>query len=95
MVLIFIFIVAGAFGNNLTRPLLKVVAAAKAIGRGDLRQEKLNFQSEDEIGVLANTFDGMMEQLQNNIQLMIKNVLVLCQIQKIYNFVILKIKKFQ
>jgi methyl-accepting chemotaxis protein len=67
LMLLFIFIVAGAFGNNLTRPLLKVVAAAKAIGRGDLRQEKLNFQSEDEIGVLANTFDGMVEQLQNNI----------------------------
>jgi methyl-accepting chemotaxis protein len=67
LVLVFIFIVAGAFGKNLTRPLLKVVAAAKAIGRGDLRQGKLNFQSEDEIGVLANTFDAMMEQLQNNI----------------------------
>ena len=67
LVLIFIFIVASAFGKNLIRPLLKVVEAAKAIGRGDLRQEKLNFHSEDEIGVLANAFDSMTEQLQNNI----------------------------
>ena len=67
LVLIFIFIAASAFGENLTRPLLKVVSKAKAIARGDLRQEKLNYQSEDEIGVLANTFDSMVEQLQNNI----------------------------
>ena len=67
LVLIFIFIAASIFGENLTRPLLKVAATAKAIARGDLRQKKLNYQSEDEIGILANTFDGMVEQLQNNI----------------------------
>ena len=67
LVLVSIIIAAGIFGRNLTEPLHKVVSVAKAVTDGDLRQEKLNSQSEDEIGVLAKAFNAMVDTLRKNI----------------------------
>lgn len=44
-------------------PLSSLVRTSSAIAAGDLTQ-RTGIESEDEIGVLANTFDGMTENLQ-------------------------------
>jgi methyl-accepting chemotaxis protein len=55
------------FGNNLTRPLRKVVKLANSISNGELEVERLNYTSKDEIGILAGTFDKMADTLRKNI----------------------------
>jgi len=55
------------FGNNLTRPLQKVVKLANSISDGELEVGRLNYTSKDEIGILAGTFDKMADTLRKNI----------------------------
>ncbi len=55
------------FGNNLTRPLQKVVKLAGLISDGELEVDRLNYTSKDEIGILAGTFDKMADTLRKNI----------------------------
>jgi methyl-accepting chemotaxis protein len=55
------------FGNNLTRPLRKVVKLANSISDGELEVGRLNYTSKDEIGILAGTFDKMADTLRKNI----------------------------
>jgi two-component system sensor histidine kinase ResE len=47
----------------ISRPLLRLVSTAKAIAAGQLDQRS-GLQRNDEIGVLATTFDGMTNELQ-------------------------------
>ncbi len=49
--------------RNLTRPLLKLVAVAVAVTAGDLTA-RASVQSNDEVGVLADSFNSMTERLQ-------------------------------
>ncbi len=61
------------FGDNLTRPLQKVVILANSISNGELEVARLNYISKDEIGILAGSFDKMADTLRKNI-LSIKGV---------------------
>lgn len=47
------------FSEALTRPILQLVAAAKAVGRGDLNH-RITVNSRDEIGELGETFNTMI-----------------------------------
>ncbi len=49
--------------RSLTTPLLKLVAAARAVTAGDLTARSA-VRSPDEVGVLADSFDAMTERLQ-------------------------------
>ncbi len=50
------------------KPLKKVVEGAKAIASGNLSQEDINIKSNDELGVLADSFNEMKKNLQSVIQ---------------------------
>lgn len=49
--------------QSLTRPLLRLVTAARAVSAGDLSARSA-IRTRDEVGVLAETFDRMTERLQ-------------------------------
>jgi adenylate cyclase len=49
--------------NQITRPLLQVVAASEAVSKGNL-DVKVNVKSKDEIAVLAHSFNFMVQGLQ-------------------------------
>jgi signal transduction histidine kinase len=51
------------FARKVLSPLRNVSEAIKKIGEGDLNQ-KIDIKSEDEIGLLANTFNEMAEKLE-------------------------------
>jgi putative nucleotidyltransferase with HDIG domain len=49
--------------RSLTRPLLRLVGAARAVSAGDL-SARSGVRTADEVGVLATSFDAMTERLQ-------------------------------
>ena len=49
--------------NNALRPIATITAQAKRISRENL-SERLGFTTQDEVGQLAQTFDGMLDRLQ-------------------------------
>jgi len=51
--------------RNIASRLVKITVAAERIGKGDLRGEKLESGSRDEIGQLADVFNNMVESLKN------------------------------
>jgi len=51
--------------RNIANRLGKITVAAERIGKGDLRGEKLESGSRDEIGQLADVFNNMVESLKN------------------------------
>jgi methyl-accepting chemotaxis protein len=61
--------VSGVLGLTITRsirvPIGKVVATANAISEGNLRTEKLQVTSTDEIGILGNVFNELLDGLRN------------------------------
>jgi len=58
-----VLITGWLLARGLTRPLLKLVAAARAVAAGDLSVRSA-VRTRDEIGVLASSFDSMTERLQ-------------------------------
>lgn len=48
--------------RSIANPVQKIAEAAKSIGRGNLN-ERIGYQSSDELGELSNTFDRMAENL--------------------------------
>lgn len=54
------------FVNRITRPLEQLADTARRVSSGDL-SAKSGIQSADEVGVLAESFDGMVERLKGNI----------------------------
>ncbi len=58
-----VLITGWLLARNLTGPLLKLVAAARAVAAGDLSVRSA-VRTRDEIGVLARSFDTMTERLQ-------------------------------
>lgn len=54
------------FVNRITRPLEQLAETARRVSSGDL-SAKSGIQSADEVGVLAESFDGMVERLKDNI----------------------------
>lgn len=54
------------FINRITRPLKKLANTALQVSQGDL-SAKSGIQQKDEIGILARSFDSMVERLKTNI----------------------------
>ncbi len=61
--------------NQLTAPIVELVDTAEKIGEGDLSQT-VAVKSRDEVGILAETFNQMMEQLRvsfNTLEVQVEN----------------------
>jgi signal transduction histidine kinase len=56
------------YARRLTAPLSKVVSVATSIEKGNLKQEKLGLLLNDEIGILAHSFDKMLDSLKSLVQ---------------------------
>lgn len=54
-------------GTWLVRPIGRLAKAVRGLGAGDLDSKAVGVTSRDEIGELALTFNGMVDQLQSNI----------------------------
>jgi PAS domain S-box-containing protein len=54
--------------GNLTRPLLELASHAREIASGNLQVRPLDIKSNDEIGILANAFDVMTDNLKNTLK---------------------------
>jgi signal transduction histidine kinase/DNA-binding response OmpR family regulator len=59
----FLFFLGVTFNSTVVRPLLHLKDAAEAIGRGKL-DTRVNYQSRDELGLVAVAFDQMAENLR-------------------------------
>ncbi len=59
------FFLSWLIARGITVPLQQVVNAAGEISRGNLRLEKLQFNSEDELGLLSRAFDDMLDNLKD------------------------------
>jgi len=62
---VFLFLIAYFITRSIANRLGKITVAAEKIGKGDLRGEKLESGSRDEIGQLADVFNNMVESLKN------------------------------
>ncbi|MDJ0636434.1 MAG: methyl-accepting chemotaxis protein [Xenococcaceae cyanobacterium MO_188.B29] len=51
--------------NRLTQPITEITAVATSLAEGNLNQT-VNFEREDEIGILAQSFNSMAKQLQKS-----------------------------
>lgn len=58
-----VLLTGSALAQSLTKPLLRLVAAAQALSSGDL-SARSGIRTADEVGVLASSFDSMAERLQ-------------------------------
>ncbi len=69
---IFIAIVASLVGillsRSISRPIVNVANLAKRISEHDLKVEKIHVKSNDEIGILTNTFNLMVDSFKNLIK---------------------------
>lgn len=54
------------FVNRITQPLEQLAATARRVSSGDL-SAKSGIKTADEVGILASSFDGMVERLKDNI----------------------------
>ena len=57
------------FARNATRPLIDLVGAAQKIAAGDLAVEATAQNRQDEIGMLARAFTGMIQSLKDKAQI--------------------------
>ncbi len=67
----FVIILAALLGYSVTkrafRPVSDITAAATRISKSNTLDERINFKgARDELGVLADTFDGMLDTIQDN-----------------------------
>ncbi|MCP4789993.1 MAG: HAMP domain-containing protein [Gammaproteobacteria bacterium] len=63
MTIIIILVAMLDINNNVIRPLKQLVTLAKLASSGNL-SGRLDYQSEDELGLLSNTYNRMAEELQ-------------------------------
>jgi PAS domain S-box-containing protein len=61
---LFAIIASILFSRTISNPILKLTKASKILGSGNL-SARVNIQSKDEIGELANAFNQMIDNLQN------------------------------
>lgn len=55
------------FVNRITRPLEQLADTARQVQNGDL-SARSGLSGDDEVGTLANSFDGMVQRLEHNIE---------------------------
>lgn len=65
IVLLLIFSIAQVITSDIVVPIRKLKSAAAKIGTGDF-DAKVDIQTENEFGVLASTFNQMIDDIQNN-----------------------------
>lgn len=58
-------IMGAIMARNISRPVLRIAAAAAKVAEGDLRVDAFKVRSRDEVGQLAQSFAQMVEQLQS------------------------------
>jgi len=63
MTIIIILVAMLDINNNVVRPLRQLVGLAKQASSGDL-SGRIDYQSDDELGLLSNTYNRMTEELQ-------------------------------
>lgn len=71
-----IIVLARFFANKFAEPIISITRSASLVANGDLR-EKVVMNSSDEVGVLASSFNSMVESLANinrQIQHMSENI---------------------
>jgi methyl-accepting chemotaxis protein len=68
IVIILSMIIAWVVSRSISRPVREVAEAANKIADGDLTVAKIAYQSEDEIGQLANAFNKMLTNLNTVIR---------------------------
>ncbi|MDH4274413.1 MAG: ATP-binding protein [Gammaproteobacteria bacterium] len=73
------------WARYLTRPIEQLSAAAKVVGGGDFNV-KVDYQSRDEIGDLANSFNGMTDELTARDEALKKAQAALVQSEKMSAF---------
>ncbi|PIQ97059.1 MAG: hypothetical protein COV67_06275 [Nitrospinae bacterium CG11_big_fil_rev_8_21_14_0_20_56_8] len=69
LILIVVALIVGTttsitFARSITRPLRSLMSSMQGIAEGDLKQETLRVESRDEIGVLARTYNTMIETMR-------------------------------
>ncbi|MDA8105850.1 MAG: PAS domain S-box protein [Nitrospiraceae bacterium] len=65
LVVIFLgILLTSALADRISRPIRLLTQAAEKVGGGDYSQ-RINVKSNDEVGLLADTFDAMLGQLRN------------------------------
>jgi len=52
------------FSRSITRPLRSLMISMEDIANGDLKQQRLQVKSSDEIGALSNTYNTMLDSMQ-------------------------------
>ena len=65
----FLIIISLLFANKISKPILAIASAAKAIGKGDLNK-RISIKSNDEIGLLSNSFNEMVKALRESRQML-------------------------
>ena len=65
---------AGGLVRHLTRPILSLTQAAQRVARGDF-SAKVSLRTDDEIRMLAETFNGMTDQLRAYAELQVDRLL--------------------
>ncbi|RZA26097.1 MAG: methyl-accepting chemotaxis protein [Proteobacteria bacterium] len=71
--IVFSCFIAFVITRRITQPMQKLVAMAEGISNGNLRQQKLEVRSTDEIGRLSSSFNTMLDGLRD---LAIQNIAV-------------------
>src|SRR4051794_16899188 len=61
-------VIAIWLANLITRPLRRMAAVASAVDSGDLTH-RIDYSGEDEVGVLADSFNNMMDRLEEGFRL--------------------------
>lgn len=68
IVILLSILIAYFVSRSISRPVREVAEAASQIANGDLTMQSISYQSEDEIGKLANAFNTMLLNLRMIIQ---------------------------
>lgn len=68
VVILLSILIAYFVSRSISRPVREVAEAASQIANGDLTMQSISYQSEDEIGKLANSFNTMLLNLRMIIQ---------------------------
>jgi len=61
--LLFVIVIGTLVARQITRPILQLVQASRAVATGDLDQQ-VEVRSRDEVGILADSFNEMVEGLR-------------------------------
>jgi two-component system phosphate regulon sensor histidine kinase PhoR len=60
-------LISFGIANRFSRPLKDITEAVKDMARGNLKR-RISYNSKDELGILANSFNDMAENLDNNVR---------------------------